>query len=78
LGSADKAFLVTGATSGLGLATARAVLEEGARVLVSARAPESVEKAVAELGAGDRLHGVTADNGVPAAADHLVGAVLER
>lgn len=41
-----KTVLVTGATAGIGLATARALVSAGARVLVTGRDPRRVEAAV--------------------------------
>ena len=46
---ADRAALVTGGSSGIGLAIARALAEDGYGVTVSARRPEKLEAAVAEL-----------------------------
>jgi NAD(P)-dependent dehydrogenase (short-subunit alcohol dehydrogenase family) len=48
----DKAAIVTGGSSGIGLARARMLLEEGYGVTIVARRPEKLEAAVAEL-AGD-------------------------
>jgi NAD(P)-dependent dehydrogenase (short-subunit alcohol dehydrogenase family) len=42
--------LVTGASRGIGLGVARRLVEEGARVCVTARRPDALEAAVAELG----------------------------
>jgi NAD(P)-dependent dehydrogenase (short-subunit alcohol dehydrogenase family) len=42
--------LVVGGTSGLGLATARCLLESGAEVVLMGRSPERAAKAAAELG----------------------------
>ena len=42
----DKACLVTGGTRGIGAAIARMLLEEGARVVISGRTPESVDRAL--------------------------------
>ncbi|MFF9483146.1 SDR family oxidoreductase [Streptomyces sp. NPDC014733] len=56
LGLADRTVLVTGGTSGVGLATVRALLDEGARVATCARTPESLTALADSLGAGaDRL-----------------------
>ena len=45
-----KRTLITGGTSGIGLATAKQFLEEGARVIITGVNPESISKAKAELG----------------------------
>jgi 3-oxoacyl-[acyl-carrier protein] reductase len=74
----DKVFLITGGTSGLGLAAAGCLIDEGARVVVSSPNPQSVKKAVAELGGNDHALGVVADNADPAWAGRLVGAALDR
>jgi NAD(P)-dependent dehydrogenase (short-subunit alcohol dehydrogenase family) len=49
---AQRAAIVTGASSGIGLATARILAEEGLAVTMAARRPEKLEGAVAGL-AGD-------------------------
>ncbi len=48
----DKVFLVTGAGSGLGAATARLLCESGAKVVLADLNREAGEKLAAELGAG--------------------------
>lgn len=45
----DKRILITGGSSGIGLATAKAFLEEGARVIISASGKERGEKVENEL-----------------------------
>ena len=72
LGLTGKAFVVTGASRGLGLAGATALRAEGADVVLAARDPAAVEAAAASLGAT----GITADMGEPAAAEQLVRACL--
>jgi NAD(P)-dependent dehydrogenase (short-subunit alcohol dehydrogenase family) len=47
---AERAALVTGGSSGIGLAIARALGEDGYGVTVSARRPEKLEAAAEELG----------------------------
>ncbi|HSR83346.1 MAG TPA: SDR family oxidoreductase [Streptosporangiaceae bacterium] len=44
-----RTFLVTGANTGIGLATARALAERGGRVHIAARSPEKGEAAVAAI-----------------------------
>jgi 3-oxoacyl-[acyl-carrier protein] reductase len=77
LGLHDRVFLVTGGTSGLGLATAEVLVAEGARVVVSGRNRERVEETTTRLG-GEVAVGVTADNADPGTPDRLVAAARER
>ncbi|MEU5751477.1 SDR family oxidoreductase [Streptomyces sp. NPDC047853] len=57
LGLADRTVMVTGGSSGVGLATVRALLAEGARVATCGRDADRLAKAAAHLGAGpDRLY----------------------
>lgn len=46
---ADKAALITGGSSGIGLAVARALGEDGYGITISARRPDKLEAAAAEL-----------------------------
>ncbi len=47
-----KRALITGGTTGIGLETARHFLNEGARVAITGRNPETLEAARKELGSG--------------------------
>jgi NAD(P)-dependent dehydrogenase (short-subunit alcohol dehydrogenase family) len=53
-----KVAIVTGASRGIGLAIAHRLIAEGARVCITARKPEPLEAAVAELGGGEHVVGV--------------------
>ncbi|CAN5224458.1 SDR family oxidoreductase [soil metagenome] len=71
--------LITGGSRGIGRAIARALLDEGVRVAIAARDPETVSRTVAELKAatGGEVHGLTVDTRDDASVDALVeGAVL--
>ena len=75
LGLRDRVYLVTGASRGLGRATAQALVDEGAKVVVSARRAESVRAAVESLG-DSVATGVVADNADPATPQLLIDAAL--
>ncbi len=47
-----KTAVVTGGTSGIGLASARAMVAEGARVFITGRSQDGVDEAVAAIGEG--------------------------
>jgi NAD(P)-dependent dehydrogenase (short-subunit alcohol dehydrogenase family) len=72
LGLRDRACLVTGSTAGIGLETSRLLAAEGARVTVTGRDPERVERAQAETGA---TAGIAADLSTADGAAGLVAAV---
>jgi 3-oxoacyl-[acyl-carrier protein] reductase len=74
LGLGGRGYLLTGASRGLGFAAARALVDEGAQVLISSRDRRSVNAAVAELGGAPSAHGLAADLADPEAATHLTYA----
>ena len=76
LGLSDRVYVLTGATKGLGFAAARCLVADGARVVVSSRSPDSVDKAVAEL--GSNAAGIVADLADPGTPDALVAAAHDR
>ncbi len=71
LGHGDRVYILTGASRGLGFATARALVADGARVVISSRDGDRVATAVKELG-DDRATGVVADLASPDSAAKLV------
>jgi 3-oxoacyl-[acyl-carrier protein] reductase len=73
LGLGGRAYLVTGATRGLGYATASALTAEGASVAIAARFEEDVTRAAREL----RCLGVTADLADPSAGEVMVHRTVE-
>ncbi len=74
LGLNDRTYLVTAASGGLGLASARALVAEGARVGLVARPSERLDEAAADL--GDAAVAIPADLADPATADQAVSAML--
>jgi 3-oxoacyl-[acyl-carrier protein] reductase len=63
LGLAGRTALVSGATRGIGLAIARALAAEGARVAVVARTASDVERVAAELGGIPVVADLTTEDG---------------
>lgn len=76
LGLADRVYVLTGASKGLGFATAQALTADGARVVISSRTQSSVDDAVAALPEGS-VHGVAADVTDPETPDRLVQAAMD-
>jgi NAD(P)-dependent dehydrogenase (short-subunit alcohol dehydrogenase family) len=71
-----KAAVITGGNSGIGLATAKRMQDEGARVAISGRSQETLDTAVKYLG-GDAL-AVQADVSKLADIDKLFSAVKQK
>jgi len=67
----DKVALVTGASAGIGKASALALLREGYRVVLTARRRELLDQAIAESGAGNRALAIASDVGDPASVREL-------
>jgi 3-oxoacyl-[acyl-carrier protein] reductase len=74
LGLRDKACIVTGATRGIGLATARMLHDEGARVLLVARDGDELARVSASTGGAY----LAADVTDPAGDERIVAACAER
>jgi NAD(P)-dependent dehydrogenase (short-subunit alcohol dehydrogenase family) len=71
-----KTALITGGTSGIGLATAQEFIREGAKVVVTGRTPDMLAQAAKVLGS-DAL-AVSADVTKPAELDELFKQVREK
>ena len=73
-----KVALVTGASSGIGLAVCRKLVAQGAKVALVARGKEKLEAAVAALGAGENVAAFALDVGELAALEKLPAQVAAR
>lgn len=78
LGLTDRVYVLTGASRGLGFATAACLVADGARVVLAARDAGRLAAAVDQLGGSEHALAVTADLGAPETAERLVTAATER
>jgi 3-oxoacyl-[acyl-carrier protein] reductase len=78
LGLAGRVYVVTGASRGLGAASARTLVAEGANVVLCSRTESSLQEIVDELGGPERAVAVAGDVADPALADRLVSMATEH
>ncbi|MFI5885971.1 SDR family oxidoreductase [Streptomyces sp. NPDC051554] len=76
LGLKDRVYVVTGATRGLGNASARELVADGAKVVVTGRDEKRAADAAAEL--GPNAVGVAVDNADAEAPARLIAAAREH
>jgi NAD(P)-dependent dehydrogenase (short-subunit alcohol dehydrogenase family) len=77
LGKLDnKIALITGGTTGIGLATAQLFIKEGAKVIVTGRNPETLEQAKQTLGSAADV--IAADTSDLKAVEQLFKTIAER
>jgi NAD(P)-dependent dehydrogenase (short-subunit alcohol dehydrogenase family) len=72
----NKVAVITGATSGMALATAKLFIEEGAYVFITGRSQERLDKAIKEI--GKNVTGVQGDSGNLADLDRLFEMVKKE
>jgi NAD(P)-dependent dehydrogenase (short-subunit alcohol dehydrogenase family) len=70
----NKVAVITGGNSGIGYATAKALHEKGATVIITGRRKEAIEKAAAEL----NVTGLLADQSNISEIERLVSEVKEQ
>jgi len=72
----NKVAVITGATSGMALATAKLFVEEGAYVFITGRRQELLDKAVAEI--GRNVTGIRGDSGNLEDIDRIMDIVKKE
>lgn len=78
LGISGKVALVTAASKGLGRASAAALRQDGADVVICARGKDTLDATVEELGGQAHVLGLVEDVTEPGAPARLVAAAIER
>ncbi|GAA2289661.1 SDR family oxidoreductase [Streptomyces kunmingensis] len=76
LGLKDRVYVVTGATRGLGNATARELVADGAKVVITGRDEQRAKDAAAEL--GPNALGIAVDNADPQVAERVIAVAREQ
>jgi NADP-dependent 3-hydroxy acid dehydrogenase YdfG len=74
----DPVFLITGASSGIGAATARAAAQAGYRVALAARSADRLAELATELGGPERALALTCDVAEWDAQQAMVARTLEH
>jgi NAD(P)-dependent dehydrogenase (short-subunit alcohol dehydrogenase family) len=74
---AGKQVLITGASRGIGIATAKEFLARGARVAVNGRTEQSVSTAISELGGGGCLVAAPGNIGTVDGCESVVRTAIE-
>ena len=75
---ADPVFLITGASSGIGAATARAAADAGYRLALAARSVDRLQELAAEVGGEERALAIRCDVTEWADQEAMVAQVLDR
>lgn len=77
-GIAGRVYLVSAGSRGLGFATARFLISQNAKVLLSARDPEQLARAATELGGHEHAVALQSDMADPTSAEQMTAAAIAR
>ena len=72
-----QTIVITGATSGIGLATATLAARRGANLVLAARSVDGLDDVAAKLGRSDRVITVQADVGIRADVERIASRAIE-
>lgn len=78
MGLEERVAVITGGSRGLGRGIGEAFLAEGARIVFNGRSEEKGQRAIEEMGAGERATFVQGDARVQADVERLVDTAVER
>jgi len=78
LGLKDQVVFITGASRGIGRATAELLVEEGCNVAITGRDEDTLRRAVDELGGEEHVLGIRGDMTNPEDIERAIGQTIER
>jgi NAD(P)-dependent dehydrogenase (short-subunit alcohol dehydrogenase family) len=78
LGLKDQVVFITGASRGIGRATAELLVEEGCNVAITGRDEDTLRRAVDELGGEEHVIGVQGDMTKPEDIERAVNQTIDR
>lgn len=73
-----RVAVVTGGASGIGLASAQELYNQGVDIVICGRTRERIDAALARIGLPERVHGVAADVSDPSAAGSVIEEAVNR